>query len=320
MKHKLIITSLIITILFTGCSSNTENVPETTTPTPEPTPIIQETEPPEAVIKPVSVTEKPVVTTPAETAPENKKGPNASEGKDKSVPIYTGDKSTSISGDPDSYIKGVKIPDNIYAPDLAKIGKADITDLKESADIGLWRAVCDGFAYLALPSDVSEYKRFNVGDSIMGFTVTEAETYFSNMYLTDDRQTEKTCFYRGGQVTLEGSVTLNGVVTVHGESGDSLYKNKVVFIPYADDNMLLPVYDIPDIVRQQYFGAAETGFSRLRECIHIILGDSEEFDVLGIDEGKSYWGASVTVDGIILRADAKLGAYAVAESAEIVMQ
>lgn len=330
MKHKFIIITLITALLLTGCNKSSDKESENTTPISEPQPIIQETEP-AIVTKPVSSTEKPVITKPAET--EEKKNPSAPEANDKSTPIHTNDKGSAILGSSDDYVKGVRIPENIIGPDLNKIGKADITDIKESAGTNgqrQWLAHCGGFVYLSLPSELCfddagdpmvgtaylEFKRYNVGDEIMGFTVKEAESYFTNMNIQEENP-EKTRLYRGGTVSLEGKVTMEGYITISADDDPMyMYENEIFFVP-APDNELLPILDIPNTVSAE--GISEKWSVSLYPPI--ILGSAKygDFDLSNVPKGEAVK-ATVTIDGVSMIATDNMRTDITAEKAEIVIR
>lgn len=339
MKHKFIIITLITALFLTGCNSSNDKEPEPTTPD-EPKLIVQETEP-AAVTKPVSSTEKPVVTKPAET--EEKKSPSAFEANDKSAPILTSGKGSAGSGNSDDYVKGVRIPENVYGPDLNKIGKADITNIKESIDANgerqWWLAECGGFAYLALPMEISsggadvsadhkeetvylEFKRCNVGDEIMGFTVKEANSQFSNMRI-DESNTEKSRFYAGGTVTLEGKAEMEGYIYIPTDNEAMFMFDGEIFFTPSPESALLPVLETPRAVNSMGVSdigqsiKSDRGFEYIDWYRPVVLDSAVngDFDISELPKGE-YIKASVIVDGISMRTSGVVD-YVIAENAEI---
>lgn len=333
MKHKFIIITLITALLLTGCNSNDKSTaPETTTS--EPLPVIAETDPPMET-KPAVSTEEAKTTVPAKK-PESDKQQNR--------PAQTVGKGSSSPDDVNKYINGVEIPENVYGPDLVKIEKNDITDLKEVVSIDgkpIWHMTCDGFAYLALPSGLCfnnfdnpdldkneataylKFRRYNVGDEVMGFTVKNAYSVFNDMN-PNEEISEVPRLYMGGAVTLEGKATMEGYIRIAPNGSHvMLYENEIIFIP-SPDNQLLPISNIPETISLTGISElpchayGDNTFTYLSEYPAIIL-DSAKVNNFNLDDMPKgeYIKASVTVDGITMKAIDTIGIYFEAVSAEI---
>ena len=254
MKHKFIIFTLITALFLTGCNSDSKNT-ESETTTSEPTPVILETEAP-IETKPVISTEETKTPTPSKKTEEEK----------NNRPAQTSGKGSSSPDDINKYLNGVEIPENVYGPDLVKIEKKDITDLKQVIGVDgrpVWHMTCDDFAYLALPSGLCfnsadnpdldkdeetaylKFQRYNVGDKVMGFTVKNAYSLFNNMN-PDEDVSDSARYFMGGAVTLEGKATMEGYIKIEPAGGHiMLYENEISFVP-SPDNQLFPILDIPN--------------------------------------------------------------------------
>lgn len=228
---------------------------------------------------------------------------------------------TSDSAEAGSYgvtatgLDGIEVAEkelsNVYAEDAG-------------AGYELVSAVGEGFTYLAEPTGIclnsrgnadifnadeltfegapqnalSEYKRYNIGDTICGLTLTDAGT----------------SFYYGGvdncRAELEGSVTMTGYVTVAPEDEYGIDEGDIFFVP-CPDNDLLPVvnfrYEGVGAVNPLYVAMSRDGFAHMNEYSgDINLGNIHrtDLDLSGVPADYSYSvKATVTVDKVNLSCD-----------------
>lgn len=236
------------------------------------------------------------------------------ETAEQSAEPYASDAATAETG---SYgvsatgLDGIEIPEeeltNIYAE-------------KSGTVYELVSARGEGFTYLAEPTGIclnsrdnsdifnadeltfegapqnapSEYKRYNIGDTICGLTLTDAGT----------------SFYYGGVdncwAELEGSVTMTGYVTIAPEDDYGIDEGDIFFVP-CPGNDLLPVinfrYEGVGLVNPLYVAMSD-GFARLNEYSgDITLGNIHrtDLDLSGVPADFSYSvKATVTVDKVNL--------------------
>ncbi len=181
-------------------------------------------------------------------------------------------------------------------------------------------AVGEGFTYLAEPTGIclnsrdnadifnedeltfegipqnapSEYKRYNIGDTICGLTLTDANT----------------AFYYGGvdscRAELEGSVTMTGYIAIAPEDEYGIDEGDIFFVP-CPGNDLLPVvnfrYEGVGLINPLYVAMSE-GFAHVNEYSgSISLGNVHrtDLDLSGIPADYSFSAkARVTVDKVNL--------------------
>lgn len=215
---------------------------------------------------------------------------------------------------------------NVYAEDAG-------------AGYELVSAVGEGFTYLAEPTGIclnsrdnadifnadeltfegapqnapSEYKRYEIGDTICGLTLTDVST----------------SFYYGGVdncwAELEGSVTMTGYVAVAPEDEYGIDEGDIFFVPYPD-NDLLPVvnfrYEGVGLVNPLYVAMSGDGFARMNEYSgDINLGNIHrtDLDLSGVHADYSYSvKATVTVDKVNLSCNG-FSCYTVCNMTDIVI-
>lgn len=244
MKKRIITLTIACAMLLTACSNSGDDIITTTAPQETTSTTAQDTAP---------ATEN---TTESETSAED-------ENTEDTASEETNDNTSEES-----------CPDNIYGPGMDKISVDDITNI-EYYDGDIWNAHCEGFAYLAEPTGIgfnsienedlynsaehtfsgapeassAEFKRYNVGDSICGLTITYAGTDFSNRMFSEDIHPES-CF-TGCMVMFDGSITLTGYVVILideeyavGGEGD------VIFIP-DNDSQILPILNYDYISKER---------------------------------------------------------------------
>lgn len=207
--------------------------------------------------------------------------------------------------------------------DGIEIPEEELTDVYAEKSVDVYELVYargEGFTYLAEPTGIclnsrdnsdifnadeltfegapqnapSEYKRYNIGDTICGLTLTDAGINF----------------YYGGVEScwaeLEGSVTMTGYVTIASEDDYGIDEGDIFFVP-CPDNDLLPVinfrYEGVGLVNPLYVAMSE-GFARLNEYSgDITLGNIHrtDLDLSGVPADYSYSvKATVTVDKVNL--------------------
>ncbi|MDE7195151.1 MAG: hypothetical protein K2O14_14475, partial [Oscillospiraceae bacterium] len=205
--------------------------------------------------------------------------------------------------------------------EVAEEELSDIYAENSGAGYELVYAVGNGFTYLAEPTGIclnsrdnadifnadeltfegapqnapSEYKRYDIGDTICGLTLTDASTNF----------------YYGGvdncRAELEGSVTMTGYVTIAPEDEYGIDEGDVFFVPCPGSD-LLPVvnfrYEGVGLVNPLYVAMSGDGFARMNEYSgDITLGNIHrtDLDLSGVPADYSYSvKATVTVDRVNL--------------------
>ena len=205
--------------------------------------------------------------------------------------------------------------------DGAEISEEELTNIYVEGSDGEYDpvyALGEGFTYLAEPAGIclnsrdnsdifneeeltfegvplnapAIYKRYNIGDTICGLTLTDAST---NFYCgrVDSTWAE-----------LEGSVTMTGYVTIAPEDEYGIDEGDIFFVP-CPDNDLIPVinfrYEEADPVNPLYVAMSE-GFARVNEYSgSITLGNIHRTDLnlSGVPADYSFSAkATVTVDKV----------------------
>lgn len=249
----------------------------------------------------------------AETEEQSSKAPGSDAdtsdspyGTDTEEPPIEGPFGVSATG-----LDGIEIPEEELTSVYAE---------KSGTVYELVSARGEGFTYLAEPTGIclnsrdnsdifnadeltfegapqnapSEYKRYNIGDTICGLTLTDAGTNF----------------YYGGVEScwaeLEGSVTMTGYVTIAPEDDYGIDEGDIFFVP-CPDNDLLPVinfrYEGVRLINPLYV-AMSGDFARLNEYSgDITIGNIHrtDLDLSGVPADYSYSvKATVTVDKVNL--------------------
>lgn len=237
---------------------------------------------------------------------------------EQSAEPYTSDAATAeTTAEMGSYgvsatgLDGIEIPEE---------GLTSVYAEKSGTVYELVSARGEGFTYLAEPTGIclnsrdnydifnadeltfegapqnapSEYKRYNIGDTICGLTLTDAGTNF----------------YYGGVEScwaeLDGSVTMTGYVTIAPEDDYGIDEGDIFFVP-CPDNDLLPVinfrYEGVGLINPLYV-AMSGDFARLNEYSgDITIGNIHrtDLDLSGVPADYSYSvKATVTVDKVNL--------------------
>lgn len=230
-------------------------------------------------------------------------------------------------------------PSNLYTPDGAKVDPNELSDIEYYED-GNWSyALINGTTFLAeptgycynsidTPEEMSaveengasenltfEYKRYKVGDVVMGLTIAEASSTFRNdsiIYVgedgneyTQEQLAEKGSYFSGTDVTFDGQVTMNGYLEIMVDDDYGIEKGDIYFIP-SPDSEKIPIAFFNSFSPSKGFSANcmsgySDGFTWRTEYPNIMLGNKEsaDFDFSGFEEGK-YIPVTVTADRITI--------------------
>lgn len=258
----------------------------------------------------------------SDTAPQS--SPQSTENTDTEATEGTGASSADIES----------VVQELYGPGMDKISAEEITDLQKDEE-GEWsNLTCDGFVYLAEPTGVcfnsidnadkfdsvnvvfegtepskAVYKRYKVGDSICGLTITEAESRFLNSKyaMTQTSHAEKN--FGGGRAVFEGSSELTGYLIIltddeYGVGG----VDDVIFIPDSK-SQTLPILNYSRISDDKgvYSDRAEfccllSGFGYQSEYPFIHLGNISDYSstMFSLIEKNTPTKAKVNIDNIIM--------------------
>lgn len=181
------------------------------------------------------------------------------------------------------------------------ISEEDITEIYPYGDEGFWSyLVCDGFAYIAEPTGVSfnteedpelfdpetcefkgapkvseaKHKRFYVGDTVCGLTVTSASVLFDNTYL-DSEAHDPYDYRRTSIAQLEGSLTLSGYLYAAKTNDPNMdyIMGDVFFIPDNESCKLLPFIGGLRDIDKYMLVQSQGDFCYLNEYDRIICGN-----------------------------------------------
>lgn len=243
MKRQLILLTLACAVALTACSkSESVNDGQTASETQSVT---------ESVTKSVteSVTESITESTAETTAAETESTET--------------DESTD-SADEEGGIPKEDYPDYLYGPGMDKISVDEITDISYGTGNKWDYAACDGFTYLAEPNGItynsidnadiyngdlafngvpeapaSEYKRYKVGDTVCGLTISEASVSFS--YFLGAGQDDEQRYFQGGMAIFDGSAELTGHLVILGDYEYAVGGNGDAVLILDSDGQVLPV-------------------------------------------------------------------------------
>lgn len=255
-----------------------------------------------------------------------------------SEPVVSGVRETFITG-----ITGEKILTSeislVYSNDGSEITPDGLTRENFSA------VLCDGFAYLAEPSGlarnsadnadvfdsnllqfsdvtpqpVSNYKRVNVGDSIGGLTLKEAQVNFASgkeMGLPD-------IAFVYSSAMFEGELTMTGYISRAAEDSYNFMTGDLMFVP-SDGESTLPVMSYTYDEQLGYchslqYVSSGSGFTWLNEFGYIYLGNASETtaDISGIPDDGSFVKVKVTIDNLMMSSGIDRGNVITAEIVDI---
>lgn len=139
------------------------------------------------------------------------------------------------------------LPENVAINILGNdLSNDNLTEISFS-ESGVWGiAKYEGFAYMAEPSK-SDFKRYNIGDTICGLTLTSAQNIFGNDYL-DNEYHEK---YRCTSIAnLEGTLTMTGTLTIMGDDDANFLIKKGDILFYPEEDVFPIINGLPD---NQYY-------------------------------------------------------------------
>lgn len=206
--------------------------------------------------------------------------------------------------------------------------------------------LCDGFAYLAeasglarnsvdnadvfdsnnlqfsdvTPQPVANYKRVNVGESIGGLTLTQAQVNFaSGMKLGLPDVAFVYC-----SAMFEGELTMTGYISRAAEDNYNFMTGDLMFVP-SDGESTLPVMSYTYDEQLGYchspqYVSSGSGFTWLNEFGYIYLGNASgtTADLSGIPEDGSFVKVTVTMDKLMMSSGIDRGNTIQAEIIEIV--
>ena len=255
--------------------------------------------------------------------------------------------STTSEPDPrETFITGVMgekiLTDEIsavFSNNGAELTAAELTRETFSA------VLCDGFAYLAEPSGlarnsidnvdvydentlqfsdvtpqpVSDYKRVNVGESIGGLTLKEAQVNFasgSEMGLPD-------VAFVYGSAMFEGELTMTGYIARAAEDTYNFMTGDLMFVP-CDGESTLPVMSYTYDEQLGYCHAPQyvssgSGFTWYNEFGYIYLGNAADTtaDISMIPDDGSFVKVKVTFDSLMMSSGIDRGNVITAELIDI---
>lgn len=228
---------------------------------------------------------------------------------------------------------------SVFTNNGAELTAAELTRETFSA------VLCDGFAYLAEPSGlarnsidnadvydentlqfsdvtpqpVSDYKRVNVGDSIGGLTLKEAQVNFasgSEMGLPD-------VAFVYGSAMFEGELTMTGYISRAAEDSYNFMTGDLMFVP-CDGESTLPVMSYTYDEQLGYCHAPQyvssgSGFTWYNEFGYIYLGNAAgtTVDISMIPDDGTFVKVRVTFNKLLMSSGIDRGNVITAELIDI---
>lgn len=227
----------------------------------------------------------------------------------------------------------------VFSNNGAELTPAELTRENFSA------VLCDGFAYLAEPSGlarnsvdnadvydentlqfsdvtpelVSDFKRVNVGESIGGLTLKEAQVNFASgaeMGLPD-------VAFVYGSAMFEGELTMTGYISRAAEDSYNFMTGDLMFVP-SNGESTIPVmsytYDsgLGYCHAPQYVSSG-SGFTWYNEFGYVYLGNASDTtaDISMIPDDGSFVKVRVTFDNLIMSSGIDRGNVITAEIVDI---
>lgn len=270
-------------------------------------------------------------------------------GNDESSSVRSVSEPVSVTSEPDpreTFITGVmgeKILTTeisaVFSNNGAELTPAELTRETFSA------VLCDGFAYLAEPSGlarnsidnadvydentlqfsdvtpqpVSDYKRVNVGESIGGLTLKEAQVNFASgaeMGLPD-------VAFVYGSAMFEGELTMTGYISRAVEDTYNFMTGDLMFVP-SNGESTLPIMSYTYDGQLGYCHAPQyvssgSGFTWFNEFGYIYLGNAADVtaDISMIPDDGSFVKVRVTFDNLIMSSGIDRGNVITAEIVDI---
>lgn len=206
--------------------------------------------------------------------------------------------------------------------------------------------LCDGFAYLAEPTglarnsvdnadvfdentlefsnvtleSVSDYKRVNVGESIGGLTLKEAQVNFA----TGNEMGLPDIAFVYCSAMFDGELTMTGYISRAAEDSYNFMTGDLMFVP-SDGESKLPVMSYTYDEQLGYchspqYVSSGTGFTWLNEFGYIYLGNAADTtaDISGIPDDGSFVKATVTIDRLMMSSGIDRGNVISAEIVDII--
>lgn len=271
---------------------------------------------------------KPEAQTSPETEPAADTAPQSSPQSTENADTKATESTEASSADIDSIVG------ELYGPGMDKISAEDITDLQMLEEEVWNNAACDGFVYLAEPTGVcfnsidnadkfdsvnvvfegtepskAVYKRYNVGDSICGLTITEAESRFLNSKYAMTQTSHAEQHFSGGYAAFEGFAELTGYLIILTDDEYAVGGvDDLIFIPDSE-GQTLPILNYSKISddRGVYSDSSErcyllSGFGYQSEYPFIHLGNISDYGstMFSLIEKNTPTKVKVNIDNIIM--------------------
>lgn len=269
-------------------------------------------------------------------------GENSSVGGNVSAPTSE----STVPGAGETFITGIT-GEKILTSEISAVFTNDGSEVtpEELTSYNFSAVLCDGFAYLAEPSGVarnsvdnadvfdsnllqfsdvtpqpiSNYKRVNVGESIGGLTLKEAQVNFASgkeMGLPD-------IAFVYGSAMFQGELTMTGYISRAAEDSYNFMTGDLMFVP-SDGESELPVmsytYDEQlGYCHSMQYVSSGSGFTWLNEFGYIYLGNANgtTADISMIPDDGSFVKVKVTIDNLIMSSGIDRGNIINAEIVEI---
>lgn len=253
----------------------------------------------------------------------------------------------SATSDPrETFITGV-MGEKILTTEISSVftnNGAELTAMELTKDT-FSAVLCDGFAYLAEPSGlarnsidhadvydentlefgdvtpqpVSDYKRVNVGDTIGGLTLKEAQVNFasgSEMGLPD-------VAFVYGSAMFEGELTMTGYISRAAEDTYNFMTGDLMFVP-CDGESTLPVMSYTYDEQLGYCHAPQyvssgSGFTWYNEFGYIYLGNAADTtaDISVIPDDGTFVKVKVTFNKLMMSSGIDRGNVITAELIDV---
>lgn len=221
------------------------------------------------------------------------------------IPAVTPPPTLTIIRNEQSEPKGTRT--KITGLDKYSIFTSQITDYKDkNGESGLYSdddmsiVICDGFAYVSNPSDIcytsfdntdiynkdtmtfsgvsetnlQEYVRINVGDTVNGLTVKSAKT----MFIDDDMGLTEMAlgkYFKACECTFSGEMELTGYVCIFPEDGYGVQTGDMLFVPSGSCNLPVMSYnkDTEIGTYHTYYYGNSLGMTWVNQYGQIFLGN-----------------------------------------------
>lgn len=288
----------------------------------------------------ISIGSSPAESSAEPTKPESSVAESTTNGTNSETPAPSVPESSETPDENASFLVGLA-GDRILKSEITTVFTADGSDC-DPADLteDIFQAVlCSGFAYLGessgaarniidnanvydsanmeftdMGSDpVKNYVRVNVGETICGLTLEEAEVNFARgsettVFETADGSSKQgsqlglpEIYFTGGTAKFSGEVTLEGYISIAPENVYAVGVGDIIFVP-CDGQAKLPImsyrldgvngfyhasqmYSLPKLTWQNEFGYIHLG--------NVITTDA---DTSSIPDDGSFVKATVTID------------------------